>query len=439
MNIAKKAVGIFCIWAMWLLAFRPIFVSAMSVSEFESRIYAFQIDYPSGYCHNNESWFINGGPVGWQCFGFANVMAYNVWGTYPTTSSSAYNVNEGWTIIYANVSDSKVDAVQVGDVVRFRSSLENDHSIFVTGIFGDTICYADCNGNGDDVIHYGRTISKSGLAAKMVQPLANNAELCGWIAHNMSGIRPDDTESPVISDVRITEMDASGYTVLCTVNDNEGVTRVAFPTFPDANNEWTAVWMDGTVTGDTASFRVNVSDHGDWVNTAYETHIYAYDAAGNTAVYGCEKLILDTEVPVIENVVFADRDKTGYIVTAEVYDNIAVSNILVKTWTYIGEEWSCREAVVLPDGNLFTYRVDVSEFDNEYDDLYKTDIVVSDAYGNEARYEGIAENVYTPEPIWKKILAWGPAGTIVIVLVGVTAAARKRKMRRKAAVRRRKY
>ncbi|WP_410954983.1 GBS Bsp-like repeat-containing protein, partial [Pseudomonas aeruginosa] len=69
-----------------------------------------------------------------------------------------------------------------------------------------------------------------------------------------------------------------GYTVTCTVTDNVGVTRVAFPSWTHFNGQDDLFWRDGTKSGNTYSFRVNKSEHNgesEW----YSTHIYAYDAA----------------------------------------------------------------------------------------------------------------------------------------------------------------
>ena len=96
-----------------------------------------------------------------------------------------------------------------------------------------------------------------------------------------------DNISPVISDFKITNLSSSGYTVTCTVTDNVGVTRVRFPTWPDANGEWNPVLHEGVLSGSatnrTATFNVSVMDHYQLTDTKYATQVYAYDAAGNNA------------------------------------------------------------------------------------------------------------------------------------------------------------
>lgn len=102
--------------------------------------------------------------------------------------------------------------------------------------------------------------------------------------------KPTDTQKPVISNVKIVDNNATGYTVTCTVTDNVGVTRVAFLSWTHFNGQDDLFWRDGTKSGNTYSFRVNKSEHNgesEW----YSTHIYAYDAAGNTATFGTDVLV----------------------------------------------------------------------------------------------------------------------------------------------------
>ncbi len=118
----------------------------------------------------------------------------------------------------------------------------------------------------------------------------NNPELSGsGVVVNIT----NDTTPPVISNVRVTDVSPSGYTVSCNVTDNDKVDRVQFPTWTAhvvdgtdqddiASEWWTNPAVRGTRNGDTWTFRVNVSDHG-YEQGMYWTHIYAYDACGNMA------------------------------------------------------------------------------------------------------------------------------------------------------------
>ncbi len=96
-----------------------------------------------------------------------------------------------------------------------------------------------------------------------------------------------DTTAPVISNVQITNVTGSGYTVECTVTDDVGVAKVQFPTWTSYNGQDDLVddWQNssavsGTAYGNVYKFRVEDIAH-DYERGAYNTHIYAFDAAGN--------------------------------------------------------------------------------------------------------------------------------------------------------------
>lgn len=96
-----------------------------------------------------------------------------------------------------------------------------------------------------------------------------------------------ETNPPVVSNVKIYDVDSTGYTISCKVTDESGVGTVRFPTWTEANgqDDLDLKWWDGdskcigTKNGDTWTFRVKDSDHN-YERGAYITHIYAYDMNG---------------------------------------------------------------------------------------------------------------------------------------------------------------
>lgn len=115
-----------------------------------------------------------------------------------------------------------------------------------------------------------------------------------------------DKTAPVISNVRVTDVDSTGYTVLCDVTDNAGVARVAFPTWTGANGQDDIAqdWYDSCAVfqpsyGNTYVFRVNSAAHNNEYGL-YTTHIYAYDAAGNSISEGCDVSVPSPTVPTPE-------------------------------------------------------------------------------------------------------------------------------------------
>lgn len=92
-----------------------------------------------------------GSQLSWQCMGYAEKLGYDFTGYNPRTNAN------GW---YTYTGSSALNSLKPGDIVRYKN---DGHSIFVTGVNGDTVTYTDCNSDGHCIIKWGKTISKSTL------------------------------------------------------------------------------------------------------------------------------------------------------------------------------------------------------------------------------------------------------------------------------------
>ena len=90
----------------------------------------------------------NNTQLSWQCMGYAEKLGYDSTGYNPRNNAN------GW-YTYTNVS--ALDNLKAGDIVRYKN---NGHSIFVTGVNGETVTYTDCNSDGHCKIRWDCTISK---------------------------------------------------------------------------------------------------------------------------------------------------------------------------------------------------------------------------------------------------------------------------------------
>ena len=110
-----------------------------------------------------------------------------------------------------------------------------------------------------------------------------------------------DTDSPVISLISISDISDQGYTVKCSVTDNTGIGRVAFPTWTLQNGQddlpanWDNVML-GTVNNGIATYRVNTSDHNYEGGCYYRTHVYAWDTFGNQAMLDLGDVYVPEEI-----------------------------------------------------------------------------------------------------------------------------------------------
>ena len=164
---------------------------------------------------------------------------------------------------------------------------------------------------------------------------------------NTGNIQLDvDTEDPVISDVKVSNVTGTGYTLTFKVSDNVGVTKVQCPTWNDSNDrdelegsnwetnpEYTAIEKAGTYT-----YHVNIAnDTFKNEGGIYKTQITAFDEYGNTVQENVE-----VEVYPITDVTLNESEVTLYkgqnIVLEAVYEPENTTGDTEVTWTSSDEE-----------------------------------------------------------------------------------------------------
>ena len=100
------------------------------------------------------------------------------------------------------------------------------------------------------------------------------------IGHTTVNITPD-TEKPVISNAKITEVTETSYTIELDATDNVGIKRVAFPTWVSYKTSEGCTWYKPTSSsGNHYTFKLPYTDFNKYQGK-YNTHAYAYDYAGN--------------------------------------------------------------------------------------------------------------------------------------------------------------
>lgn len=125
----KKSLSVFlsAVILIGIFAIMPISASAITQSEFDNKLNSLRSQYP-----NYSTWYgsFDGGS---QCYGFARLVGYNVFGSYPSSWSRVYSISN----------------VKKGDILQYGNTSGNGHTVFVTNVSGDTITFVDCNGNGN--------------------------------------------------------------------------------------------------------------------------------------------------------------------------------------------------------------------------------------------------------------------------------------------------
>lgn len=85
-----------------------------------------------------------------QCHGFALKLGYDYYGSNPR-----------------NWGQGNINSIKPGDIIEYYVS-GGTHTIWVTGVNGNTITCAECNWGGNCLIKWGRTVSKSSLSVKQI-------------------------------------------------------------------------------------------------------------------------------------------------------------------------------------------------------------------------------------------------------------------------------
>lgn len=105
-------------------------------------------------------------------------------------------------------------------------------------------------------------------------------------------INGGDNTAPAISNISIKNITSSGYTVQCTVTDNDSIREVRMPTWTNNKGQDDIIWHTAALNRSadgksaTATFDIKISEHN-YEAGEYTTHIYAYDNAGNSTCNGC--------------------------------------------------------------------------------------------------------------------------------------------------------
>ena len=86
---------------------------------------------------------------------------------------------------------------------------------------------------------------------------------------------------PIIKTAVASNITSSGYDVTATFDAPAGVVSVLMPTRTENGGQDDLVWHNASVSGNTATFHVNVSQHG-WESGKYITHIYVKSKNGES-------------------------------------------------------------------------------------------------------------------------------------------------------------
>lgn len=142
----------------------------------EAKLDAIKAKYPEGSKVSHSYEFPK--TVAYECHGFACYALMQFFGTKKPGIS-----NKSYISYKATASNSYVDKIRPGDLVRFRND-DYDHTIVVTNVDDKNIYYADCNSDLKCTFMYDKSISKDELAKCLTKKLnKQKVSKRGYILH----------------------------------------------------------------------------------------------------------------------------------------------------------------------------------------------------------------------------------------------------------------
>jgi hypothetical protein len=375
------------------------------------------ITYASSHCNSDVSLGLgtsgtSGCQYGWLCDGFVKQCLKT--GGITINSSGVMNiynemVNNGYGSVH-KITTYSSDQDSSGNIkVRYDSSIMSPGDVVFWRTVGSTNFSHTLligGNNGGYATIYAHNTRKNNETFWLTTSLE------AYVVH-INGVTGSDTEAPVISNIQITNITDSGYTVNCTITDDtELLGQVQFATWTVNNGQDDVVWYTyrDDISSNTwnVSYQVDINEHNN-EQGGYLTVIYAWDKSGNLSKYEVSEVIIDNTSPVIGDISVTDITSEGYTVNCLITDNYKLlGQVQFATWTVDNGQddvvwYTYRDDI---DSNWWnvSYRVNISEHNGEYGE-YKTVIYAWDKKGNLASKttSGITVEKDTEPPIIGKI------------------------------------
>ena len=259
--------------------------------------------------------------------------------------------------------------------------------------------WLDSNHLGTDVQLTATTWSGAYQSVFRVEALNSSVGVCvNNLATGMHGYNIRYVLTPVsqaaadpitITSSSVSDVTADGYTVTAKLSAPAGIREVLMATWTAENGQDDLIWHKATISGSTATCRIQTKDHGKQ-SGIYYTHIYATDRAGSQTVgpltitvpaRGSNDPV--SSDPEIKKVTISNITAEGYQITAEISAPAGVKEVLMPTWTEKNGQDDLVWHRATIKGTTAAFYVPISAHKNE-SGTYYTHIYLYDTAGKYA-------------------------------------------------------
>jgi hypothetical protein len=198
-----------------------------------------------------------------------------------------------------------------------------------------------------------------------------------------------DGTAPIVNKIESFDVKNDRFSVKCTASDNVGVTKINYYCWGEGD-AWNkgGICKETTATNGTSSTTITLKELNKTIGGNYYIDVLAYDAAGNVSATKGIAVYVDKTIPSISNIKVYDITETGYTISCTATDNVSISRVQFPTWTEkdwqddLLKDWGTNTKLKgTANGNTYTFRVNISEHNNEYG-TYITHIYAYDKAGN---------------------------------------------------------
>lgn len=207
-------------------------------------------------------------------------------------------------------------------------------------------------------------------------------------------ISQSNPQIPALTNVKVSNIDSSGYTVSGTMTDTKLLqSKIEVVSWTVANGQDDLKTKNAAINGNEFSYRVQSSDHN-YDLGEYRTHIYAYNTNGSRITYIVPETPYVT-TPKFENIEIVNVDSTGYTIKAKIDRTEKNSTVKTMIWTENNGQDDLKIYEIPIENGYINYRISRADHKGEYG-IYRTHLFLKGNNPNRETKESLENVIISP-------------------------------------------